>query len=125
MLDQEFILRNNISAIIVRTMLKNTKRFLIATCVAALTLTAPVANAASSQIPENPMVDPQGPPMTSTGLNRAQETTMFQNLGQVALFSTGTTSPGNCHAVQLSHQFVFCTIVSEIHFAMYPHHRNN
>lgn len=102
------------------------QRFLRTAFTAGLVLSAlslPAAHADSSDIPENPMVDPQGPPMTSTGLNRAQETTVFQNLGAFVFSSTGSQHPGNCHLAPMSHQHFFCSIASEIHYAMYPDQR--
>ena len=103
-------------------MSKNSQRFLKISLVAGLALSAvsaPAAHAVSSNIPENPMVDPQGAPMTSLDLNRAQETSMIQGLGHFVFSSIGTRSPGNCDQVPLSHQQVFCTIATGIHYTFF------
>ena len=103
-------------------MSKNSQRFLKISLSAGLALSAvstPTADAVSSNIPENPMVDPQGPALTSTDLNRAQETTLIQGVGHFVFSSIGTQSPGNCHLVPMSHQQVFCTIATGIHYTFF------
>ncbi|ANE05303.1 hypothetical protein [Corynebacterium crudilactis] len=100
-------------------MIKKYLSTIAAATIAGSVLFAPTAQAASSNFPANDMVDPAGPTMTSTGLNRAQETVLLQGFFGAVILSTGTPYVGECHTVTLSHQQLLCPIATDLHYQIY------
>lgn len=102
-------------------MIKKYLSTITAVTIASAVLFAPSAqaNTISSHFPEHDMVDPYGPTMTSTGLNRSQETVMFHGLFGAIVLSTGSPVVGDCQHVPLSHQQVICPLTTELHYAIY------
>ncbi|WP_080794206.1 hypothetical protein [Corynebacterium pacaense] len=81
-------------------------------CAIAIAVAAPAASAdTSSHIPSNPMVD--GPPMTSTGLDRGQETTLLSELFRFRESVVGTQEWVNCATLPLARS-IPCTILDAV-----------
>ncbi|WP_096455508.1 hypothetical protein [Corynebacterium suranareeae] len=102
-------------------MIKKYLSTIAAMTIASTALFAPSAgaNTLSSKFPENDMVDPSLPTMTSTGLNRSQETVLLQGLFGAVILSTGSPVVGECQHVPLSHQQLICPLATELHYAIF------